>query len=123
MTAPPSKSDFVIIQVHSGPKVLKSWYGLTLDGSMTISDLYFKIKDGEIDPENPIADLAGLIQFPRCFCFREEFMGDPGRGLRQGNKDFILGKYNEPIPFFIVKKGAQDFFRGKISQKLGQGTT
>ena len=63
MTAPPSKSAFVIIQVHSGPKVLKSWYGLTLDGSMTISDLYFKIKDGEIDPENPIADLAGLIQF------------------------------------------------------------
>ena len=50
----------MIIQVRSGPKVLKSWYGLTLDGSMTISDLYFKIKDGEIDPENPIADLAGV---------------------------------------------------------------
>ena len=47
-------------------------------------------------------------------------MGYLGRVLKQGNKDFILGKYNEPIPFFIVKKGAQDFFEAIFSKNPGR---
>ena len=53
-------SSVAIIQFRKGPRVLKSWYGFLVNETManiSLSDLFFKIRNGEIDGENPVPEL------------------------------------------------------------------
>ena len=44
-----SEMVFIILQIQSGTKVLKQWYGCVINESCTLSDVYTEFSNGRID--------------------------------------------------------------------------
>ena len=47
---------FIIVQIRSGPKILKPWYGCIISESYTLSDIYTEFSSGRIDGGLPVPD-------------------------------------------------------------------
>ena len=47
---------FIIVQIRSGAKVLKPWYGCVINESCTLSDVYTEFSSGKLDGSLPAPD-------------------------------------------------------------------
>ena len=47
---------FIIVQIRSGAKVVKLWFGCVVNDSCTLSDIYNEFSRGDIDGGAPISD-------------------------------------------------------------------
>ena len=47
---------FVIVQIRSGAKVLKPWYGCSVPDGSSIADLYASFSSGQLDHNLPIPE-------------------------------------------------------------------
>ena len=95
-------TSFAVVQIRSGAKVIKPWYGCMLDGNMKSSDLFSKLKSGELDKKSgPIVELEGVE------------IVDTFAGKSRDNVNIRLEK-NAPI--HIVKSKIGMFIEFRINQ-------
>ena len=76
---------FIIIQIRSGAKILKPWYGCVISESCTLSDVYTEFSSGRIDGGLPVPDeyLGTAIQ---------AFLGPKKTELTPVNSECTVGE-------------------------------